>query len=78
MWRCGIISLLGAVILVVAAGMAAAEAADEQLKREFPKTDFSRAVVPLESIVSGGPPRDGIRAVDEPRFDPVTRPRLKL
>ena len=32
------------------------------------KTDFSKAVVPLDEIASGGPPKDGIPAVDEPRF----------
>ncbi|HUF68183.1 MAG TPA: DUF3179 domain-containing protein [Longimicrobiales bacterium] len=32
------------------------------------KTDFSRHVVPLEEIVPGGPPRDGIPAIDRPRF----------
>jgi len=32
------------------------------------KTDFSRHVVPLEEIVPGGPPRDGIPSIDNPRF----------
>ena len=32
------------------------------------RTDFSRHAVPLEEIVSGGPPKDGIPALDEPRF----------
>jgi hypothetical protein len=32
------------------------------------KTDFSRHTVPLEEIVSGGPPRDGIPAIDRPQF----------
>ncbi len=31
-------------------------------------TDFSRHTVPLEEIVSGGPPKDGIPALDRPRF----------
>ncbi len=35
------------------------------------RTDFSRISVPAEEIVSGGPPRDGIPAVDEPRFESV-------
>ncbi|MBI3983319.1 MAG: DUF3179 domain-containing protein [Gemmatimonadetes bacterium] len=37
------------------------------------RTDFSRATVPLEEIVSGGPPKDGIAALDEPRFESVAR-----
>lgn len=31
-------------------------------------TDFSRITVPSHEIVSGGPPRDGIPALDRPRF----------
>lgn len=31
-------------------------------------TDFSKHSVPLDEIVSGGPPKDGIPAIDEPRF----------
>jgi hypothetical protein len=34
-------------------------------------TDFSRISVPADEIVSGGPPKDGIPAVDEPRFESV-------
>lgn len=32
------------------------------------RTDFSKHTVPLEEIVSGGPPKDGIPAIDEPSF----------
>jgi hypothetical protein len=32
------------------------------------RTDFSRITVPLEEIASGGPPKDGIPAIDDPRF----------
>ncbi len=32
-------------------------------------TDFSRLTVPLEEIVSGGPPKDGIPAIDDPVFE---------
>lgn len=32
------------------------------------RTDFSRHTVPLDEIVSGGPPRDGIPPIDEPNF----------
>lgn len=34
-------------------------------------TDFSKHTVPLDEIVSGGPPKDGIPAVDDPRFAAV-------
>ncbi|MBI3014960.1 MAG: DUF3179 domain-containing protein [Candidatus Tectomicrobia bacterium] len=32
------------------------------------KTDFRRHSVPLEEIISGGPPRDGIPSIDRPLF----------
>ena len=32
------------------------------------ETDFSKHTVPLEEIVSGGPPKDGIPALDDPSF----------
>src|SRR2546428_293220 len=32
------------------------------------RTDISRALVPVEEIVSGGPPPDGIPAIDRPVF----------
>ncbi|RMF11586.1 MAG: DUF3179 domain-containing protein [Alphaproteobacteria bacterium] len=47
-------------------------------RREWPRTDFSKAKVPFYEILSGGPPKDGIRAIDRPRFDPVTHPALRL
>jgi len=34
-------------------------------------TDFSITSVPLSEIVSGGPPKDGIPAIERPRFEPV-------
>jgi hypothetical protein len=36
-------------------------------------TDFSRHEVPLGEIISGGPGKDGIPAIDEPNFQPVDR-----
>jgi Protein of unknown function (DUF3179) len=35
------------------------------------KTDFSRRSVPLAEFQSGGPPKDGIPAVDRPTFAPL-------
>jgi hypothetical protein len=34
-------------------------------------TDFSKALVPLDEFQSGGPPKDGIPAIDAPRFTPA-------
>jgi hypothetical protein len=35
------------------------------------ETDFSKQLVPLEEFQSGGPPKDGIPAIDEPRYSPA-------
>ena len=35
---------------------------------EFPKTNFDKRIVDLSEIMSGGPPRDGTPAVEEPRY----------
>ena len=35
---------------------------------EWPKTDFTKTSVDLGEIMSGGPPKDGIPAVDSPNF----------
>jgi len=32
------------------------------------QTDFSRSVIPASDVMSGGPPKDGIPAVDQPGF----------
>jgi hypothetical protein len=37
-------------------------------RAEWPKTDFSKRSVELSEIMSGGPPKDGIPAIDRPRF----------
>ena len=42
--------------------------AEPQLKSDWPRTDFGKRTVPLEEIQSGGPPKDGIPAIDRPRF----------
>ncbi|MBT6117746.1 MAG: DUF3179 domain-containing protein [Rhodospirillaceae bacterium] len=43
----------------------------DDARREFPKNDFETHSVPLDEITSGGPPRDGIRSLDDPPFHPV-------
>ncbi len=35
------------------------------------RTDFSKHSVPLDEIISGGPPKDGIPPIDRPKFDSV-------
>ncbi|MBZ0130020.1 MAG: DUF3179 domain-containing protein [Rhodobacteraceae bacterium] len=52
--------------LVMQAGLATAQAPFWQV--EWPNTDFSRSSVDFAEILSGGPPKDGIPAVDDPAF----------
>ena len=56
--------------LMVAVTAATTAAADPTFwKREWPDTDFSRSSVDdWTEIISGGPPKDGIPAIDDPRF----------
>ena len=39
---------------------------------EWPKTDFSNHSVDLGEIISGGPPKDGIPSIDNPKFVPAS------
>jgi Protein of unknown function (DUF3179) len=57
MGRWNLALLTTASLVVAAAGEA-----------ETLRTDTSKALVPLEEIVSGGPPPDGIPAIDRPSF----------
>jgi hypothetical protein len=40
---------------------------DRTSRRAWPRTDFSRHLVPLTDFLPGGPPRDGIPPLDAPR-----------
>ena len=40
---------------------------------EWPRTDFTRSSVDFGEILSGGPPKDGIPAIDAPTFQPAAR-----
>ena len=50
---------------------AAGYAADSIYESMWPDTDFSNRTVELKEIRGGGPPKDGIPAIDMPRFDRV-------
>lgn len=56
-----------AVLVAVAAVPAAADPV-RTWTYAWPRTDFTRSAVPLEEIRPGGPERDGIPSIDEPRF----------
>lgn len=52
-----------------AASVALAGADPASWRAEWPRTDFSQHTVPLQEIRSGGPPKDGIPAIDKPHFE---------
>jgi len=64
--------------LTVAALLVAAPAlaGPDEWRAEWPKTDFTKAAVSFDEILSGGPPKDGIPAVDDPTFEPVAKVTL--
>jgi hypothetical protein len=77
-------AITSVVLVLVASGCApsASSPADTGAQRELPseavdlraegwKTDFAKREVPLSEFRSGGPPKDGIPAIDSPRFLPV-------
>ncbi len=63
--------LLAGTVFPVAGGAAAD--APSSWKMAWPKTDFASATVDLSSIRSGGPPKDGIPAIDRPAFTTVAK-----
>ncbi|MEA3412137.1 MAG: DUF3179 domain-containing protein [Pseudomonadota bacterium] len=54
--------------LILATAATSADPITGRLQSQWPNTDFSRHSVALAEIRSGGPPKDGIPAIDEPRF----------
>ncbi|MEE9208123.1 MAG: DUF3179 domain-containing protein [Gemmatimonadota bacterium] len=71
MWRQAVACAAGLLLLAVQAGWAQDTEADARrlAGRDVWRTDFSRHSVPLHEIVSGGPGKDGIPAIDQPRFE---------
>ena len=62
-----------ALPLAVIIGVGSAQADPNFWKFEWPKTDFETTVVDnWTEIMSGGPPKDGIPAVDNPQFITVS------
>ena len=51
--------------------MAVAQDVPGAWKSEWPTTDFSRKTIEYSEILSGGPPKDGIPAIDDPKFAPI-------
>ena len=78
------VAIASVVLVLVASGCArsASSPADTGAKRDLPpeaaeirgegwKTDFAKREVPLSEFRAGGPPKDGIPAIDSPRLLPV-------
>lgn len=58
---------MAAALVAVMASIAEAQ----DFKPDWPNTDFSRSTIDLAEIMSGGPPKDGIPALSNPKFIPV-------
>ena len=43
----------------------------ESLLRATWDTDFTRTTISFDEIMTGGPPKDGIPAIDDPQFESV-------
>ena len=64
-----VLALVLTFVLVIAA-----HADPKHWKREgWGQTDFSKTSIPFDEIVSGGPPKDGIPSIDNPRFTSVSK-----
>ncbi len=62
---------LALVALGLFAATSAALANPASWRGEWPRTDFSRHSVAYAEITSGGPRKDGIPAIDQPKFVPA-------
>ena len=60
------------IFAVAILAAAATYASPDEWRAEWPRTDFSRSSVDFAEILSGGPPKDGIPAIDDPKMIPVS------
>lgn len=60
--------LYGGLLVAATYTLSPSVVAESPWNQEWRKTDFTRRTVALEEIQSGGPPKDGIPAIDRPRF----------
>ena len=59
------------LLIAVLSAVGTLRADSASWKHEWPRTDFSRHAIDYSEILSGGPPKDGIPAIDDPRFAPA-------
>lgn len=64
------LTLLAGLLLAFSAINAAAE--PDRWRNEGWKTDFSKSNIDFASVMSGGPPKDGIPPIDDPAFQPAS------
>ena len=64
-------AMLGAVTLMLPSCSEAQDNPDAQQPGLLNGFNLSKAIIPVSEIRSGGPPRDGIPAIDRPRFIPA-------
>ncbi|MFQ6016807.1 MAG: DUF3179 domain-containing protein [Kiloniellaceae bacterium] len=62
----------GAVLAALFCLAGAAQAGPERWRYAWPQTDFNQRSVDLSEIIGGGPPKDGIPSIDNPKFVPVS------
>ena len=62
------LSVFLAAAVVMLAYRGAIAGGPDMWRMEWPNTDFSRHSVDFAEIMSGGPPKDGIPAIDDPQF----------
>ncbi len=62
---------LGFAVVIASTGFAAGQSMF--WKMSWPKTDFSKHSIDLDEIMSGGPPKDGIPSIDDPKFAPLAK-----
>lgn len=65
---CGLMRTLVAAALLLLVAVPSALAQSDELKRAWPHTDFAQSTVDLSEIVSGGPSKDGIPSLSNPKF----------
>ncbi len=63
--------------LAGAAGLATGQTTKRPDLDRFNGFDLTGALIPADAIERGGPPRDGIPAIDKPRFVPAARSSLR-
>jgi hypothetical protein len=65
--------ICGLALAMLIGGTMLASANSAFWKLSWPDTDFSKKSVDFGEIISGGPPKDGIPAIDKPSFVPQAK-----